>query len=205
MTPTPSLDEISLRLNEALKPSSTSTFSDIDFAQSSSMDQAKPAAVLIPLFIQNDAWHVLFTRRNNNLPEHSGQVAFPGGRVEENDHSSEETALRESYEEIGLCPQQVRILGRLNEFITITNYLVTPIVGAIPWPYDFHLENREVSRIFSIPLKWLADPANHEKRSRKISSNRPPVSVFYFQPYDGEILWGISARLMLRLIEVLDL
>lgn len=194
-----------MRLHTALSLLAAPAFSDINIPSGFFPDPAKPAAVLIPLFVYDNSWQVLFTRRNADLPEHSGQVAFPGGRSETNDHSPEETALRETYEEIGLPPQKVRVLGKLNEFITITNYRVTPIVGVIPWPYDFELESQEVSRVFSIPLKWLADPSNHEERFRTISNELPPIPVFYFHPYDGEILWGISARLVLRFIEVLEL
>ena len=90
--------------------------------------------MLIPFLRIEQAWHLLFTRRNSALPEHSGQVAFPGGRADPDDPDLETTALREAYEEIGLLPADVRILGRLYDFLTITNYLVTPIVGVIPWP-----------------------------------------------------------------------
>ena len=200
----PSAAEISRRLHSAPPPPVRTDYSDINVPKGFFTEPAKPAAVLIPLFAHEGSWQVLFTRRNANLPEHSGQVAFPGGRADETDRSAKETALRETYEEIGLPPQKVRLLGQLNEFTTITNYRITPVVGIIPWPYDFVLEDHEVSRIFSIPLQWLSDPAHHEKRFRTISNDLPPLPVYYFEPYDGEILWGVSAQLMLRFIEVMN-
>ena len=90
------------------------------------------------------------------MPEHSGQVAFPGGRADPEDTDPEQTALREAYEEIGLRPSDVHLLGRLQDYLTITNYQVTPVVGVIPWPYDLHPAEEEVSRVFAIPLDWLA-------------------------------------------------
>jgi 8-oxo-dGTP pyrophosphatase MutT (NUDIX family) len=163
----------------------------------------KPAAVLIPLLREGAAWQILFTRRNDDLPEHSGQVAFPGGRTDAGDTSPEGTALREAWEEIGLQPEDVHILGRLKNYLTITNYLVTPIVGIIPWPYALQLEIREVSRTFTIPLDWLMNPNNHEERLRLLPEPNPPVKVIYFKLYDGELLWGASARLTLALIRAL--
>jgi 8-oxo-dGTP pyrophosphatase MutT (NUDIX family) len=162
-----------------------------------------PAAVLIPLLRVEGQWHVLLTRRNSELAEHSGQVAFPGGRTDPGECSPEATALREAYEEIGLAPVDVRILGRLRTFHTITNYLVTPVVGVIPWPYALRLASEEVSRAFTVPLSWLADPTNHEIQRRELPPPHAPVPVIFFKPYDGEVLWGASARFTLTLLEVL--
>jgi len=165
--------------------------------------QPRPAAVLIPLLRDNDAWQVLYTRRHVNLPEHSGQVAFPGGRSDPGDTSPEVTALREAHEEIGLAPQDVVVLGRLHDFVTITNYQVTPVVGVIPWPYSFHLAEEEVSRIFTIPLKWLAQSANFEERWRSLPAPYEPIPVIYYKEYDGETLWGASARFTLLFLNCL--
>ena len=165
---------------------------------------SRPAAVLIPMLRQNDGWHLLYTRRNSDLPEHSGQVAFPGGRSDPDDASPEDTALREAYEEIGLSPKDVRILGRMHDFLTVTNYLVTPVIGVIPWPYPLMLADHEVSRAFTISLAWLADPANQEIYERLLPEPYTPVPVIYYHEYDGEVLWGASARFTVRLIEVLS-
>lgn len=163
----------------------------------------KAAAVLMPLLKKGDAWHILLTRRNGDLPEHSGQVAFPGGRSDAEDETPEATALREAYEEIGLQPADVRLLGRLNPHLTVTNYLVTPVVGVVPWPYPFQLAEAEVSRVFTIPLDWLVDPSHYEERQRKLPAPFSSIPVIHFLPYDGEVLWGISARLTLRLLAIL--
>jgi 8-oxo-dGTP pyrophosphatase MutT (NUDIX family) len=163
------------------------------------------AAVLVPILKQDHRWHVLFTRRTSSLPEHSGQVAFPGGRTEPDDDSPEVTALREAHEEINLSPSDVQILGRLREIRTISNYCVIPVVGRIPWPYEFKLAREEVSRVFTIPLDWLADLKNHEIKFRELPSPHSPVPVIYFNRFDGELLWGISAEITLNFLESLQL
>jgi len=162
------------------------------------------AAVLIPFLNKANGWHLLFTRRNADLPEHSGQVAFPGGRADPGDASAEQTALREAQEEVGLEPADVRILGRMRDFLTITNCCVTPVVGVAPWPYPFRPACQEVSRVFTIPLAWLANPANHEVQERSLPPPYEPLPVIYFRPYDGEVLWGASARLTLSLLDILN-
>jgi 8-oxo-dGTP pyrophosphatase MutT (NUDIX family) len=167
---------------------------------------ARPAAVLVPFLRANGEWHILFTRRTDTLPEHSGQVAFPGGRADPEDPSLEATALREAYEEIGLLPENVRILGKLEPFITVTNYQVTPVVGSIlNWPCALSLAEVEVQRIFTIPLAWLIDPAHREVRSRALPFPHAALPVIYYQPYDGEVLWGVSAQITLMLLKALDL
>ena len=165
----------------------------------------RPAAVLILFLRKTDGWHLLFTRRTAELQEHSGQVAFPGGRMDALDETPIDTALREAHEEIGLAPADVQIMGLLNNYLTITNYLVTPVVGVMPWPYSLRSSPHEVSRIFTIPLTWLADPRNHEVRQRSIPGLEKTISVVYFQPYEGEILWGASARFTLGLLDALQL
>lgn len=163
------------------------------------------AAVLVPLLRNEDRWEILFTRRTATLPEHSGQVAFPGGRAEADDPSPEVTALRETEEEINLSPADVQVLGRLEELHTISNYCVIPVIGRIPWPYNFRLAREEVSRIFTIPIEWLADPSNHKVQYRDLPPPYPPAPVIYFNHYDSELLWGISAEITLNLLKSLQL
>jgi 8-oxo-dGTP pyrophosphatase MutT (NUDIX family) len=162
------------------------------------------AAVLIPLLWDADEWNLLFIRRTNQQNDrHGGQVAFPGGRCEPTDGSAENAALREAYEEVGLKPEDVQILGKVRDILTISNYRVTPVVANIPWPYYVKAQIDEVSRIFTIPLKWLAAPQNRIIRRRNISTFKIPIPVIYFNDFDGEILWGASARMMMLLLEAL--
>lgn len=163
----------------------------------------RPASVLIPLIWDDQQWHILLTRRTEAVNSHKGQVSFPGGASENGDGSPEATALREAWEEIGLEPRDVKLLGRLPARPTISNFLITPVVGAICWPYNFQLSLLEVSRVFTIPLAWLADPAHWQARPRAMPGGFSE-HVIYFEPYDGELLWGISARIMLDFMSVLE-
>lgn len=164
---------------------------------------ALPAAVLVPLYQQEGQWHVLFTLRTENVDAHRGQVSFPGGRIETGDAGPEQAALREAEEEIGLRPGDVRLLGRLDTLLTVTQFRVEPIVGVIPWPYSLQINSREVALAFGVPLDWLADPANVEERTRLLRPEGPEVPVFYFKPFEGQVIWGATARIVLSLVELI--
>lgn len=168
--------------------------------------EPRPAAVLIPMVKEHDGWHILFIRRTSVAGDiHSGQVAFPGGGLDQSDPSLTATALRETEEELGIRPQDVHILGRLNEFIAISNYRVTPFVGTLPWPYPIIQAEKEVARWFTIPLGWLADPRNRTIERRKLPNGLGEVGVIFFQEYDGETLWGLSARILTEFLDVAGL
>lgn len=161
-----------------------------------------PAAVLMPLFFDRRHWHLLFIRRTEHARDHhSGQVAFPGGRVDAIDVSHEATALREAEEEIGLRPDNVLLLGRLGVYHTVSNFEVTPVVGHIRKAFEPVPDPREVDRVFSIPLAWLADPDNLERRRRQLPGTDTLIDVLYYRPYQGELLWGVTARLVATLID----
>ena len=160
----------------------------------------RSAAVLVPLVCDEGRINLLFTRRTELVQDHKGQVAFPGGSVEPIDTSFEDTATRETFEEIGIPPAEVCILGRLPVFPTITGFLIYPVVGTVPWPYPLQLSCEEVSRAFTIPLIWLADPLNREERQMKFADGRIE-NVVYFNPYDGEKVWGATARITLHFLK----
>jgi len=169
------------------------------------VENLRHAAVLVPLIWDQNQWHLLFTRRTELVHNHKGQVSFPGGAADPVDNTPEETALREAYEEIGLQPDGVRLLGRLVRRPTVTSFLITPVVARITdWPYTFQMSREEVSRVFTIPLSWLADPANREERPRTFP-NGYYESIIYFQSYNNEILWGATARITLDLLLALQL
>ena len=164
---------------------------------------ARPAAVLVPLFNKDGIWHVLYTRRTDSVEDHQGQVSFPGGVIEVNDEGPLEAALRETQEEIGIQSEDVRVLGSLKPMPTVTNFIVVPIVGMIPWPYHFDLNEQEVALVFSVPLDWLANPDNLELKEWKPEGPWPSVPVHFFRPYEGEVIWGATARITVHLLELL--
>ena len=161
----------------------------------------KCAAVLVPLVWESDHWSLLFTRRTDHVESHKGQVSFPGGGCDEGESTPEETALREAQEEVGIDPATVRVLGRLSNLITITSFRVTPVVGVIAWPAVLRIGLREVERVFTIPLDWLADRRNRWEFGLP-GRNRTLVA---YHPYDGELLWGATARITVDFLGTLGL
>ncbi len=165
-----------------------------------------PAAVLLPLFRHDRKWRLLFIRRAvNRADRHSGEVAYPGGRTENADAHPTVTALREAREEIGLEPHRAHILGKLPSLRTSSNYLITPVVAHIPWPIELSPDRQEVARIFSMPLDWLAEAGNHEVQSWRPPGCNTTRQVIVFRDFEGECLWGVSARITLSLLSVLSL
>lgn len=160
----------------------------------------KDAAVLVPLTYVIDEWHLLFTRRTDRVESHKGQVSFPGGASDDGE-TAEQTALREAQEEIGMQTANVRVLGRLSKLITISNYRVSPIVGVIPFPYAFKVEGFEVERVFTIPLAWLANRNNYWEFSLRESER----SLIAYHPFDGELLWGATARMTVNFLKALEI
>lgn len=162
----------------------------------------RPAAVLVPLVRADGGWHLLFTKRTSRVQNHKGQVAFPGGAIEADDPSIESAALRETWEEIGVEPTQVTLLGRLPTLVSVTHYLIYPIVGKVIWPIAFRLSEDEVEKVFTIPLTWLAQP-HHLDRKMKPTLEGTLHEVLYFAPYQGEQVWGITARIVYLLLQAL--
>lgn len=161
----------------------------------------KCAAVLVPLVWQDGEWHLLFTRRTDRVESHKGQVSFPGGACDEGETTPEQTALREAEEEIGLNPDHVKVLGRLNNMVTITYFRVTPVVGVIRWPTVFRVGEHEVARVFTIPLLWLANSLNRWEFERPDTTR----TLIAYHPYDGELLWGATARMTVDFLNILGL
>lgn len=161
----------------------------------------KCAAVLVPLTYYQNEWHLLFTRRTDRVESHKGQVSFPGGACDEGETTPEQTALREAEEEIGMRPEDVIVLGRLSQLITVSNYRVSPIVGVIPFPYAFKVEGFEVERVFTMPVSWLANKSNYWEFSLRESER----SLIAYHPFDGELLWGATARMTVNFLKTLEI
>lgn len=159
------------------------------------------AAVLVPLVDRAEGLTTLFTQRTDHLLTHAGQISFPGGHMEEGDISPQETALRETEEEVGLHRRHVEIIGRLDEYVTRTGFSITPVVGIITPPFDIVPDAHEVDEVFEVPLAFLMDPANHERHSREVSGLQ---REFYAMPYKDYYIWGATAGMLINLYEVLS-
>lgn len=158
----------------------------------------RPAAVLVPIQERSDGDYLVLTQRAEMLNSHSGQVAFPGGKIDLQDRGPLEAALRESQEEIGITPSHVRILGQLDQVTAASNFLVTPFVGLIPSPYEFSLNQNETTAVFSVPVSVLMDP-----RSLWVDTTRYPRwgPIYHFQYQEWDI-WGATARIVKQLLEL---
>jgi len=158
---------------------------------------ARPAAVLVPV-VARAVPTVLLTQRSSDMPDHSGQIAFPGGKIEPDDVTPLDTALREAEEEIGLARTHVRPLGYLLPFLSRTGYLITPVVGLVTPPFDLTINPREVTDAFEVPLAFLMDPRNHQRKSREFNGEQ---RHFYAMPFQDRYIWGITAGIIRNLWE----
>jgi len=162
----------------------------------------KESAVLVPLFIKDDKLQILFTKRSFNVMYHKGQISFPGGARSEADDSPVETALRETWEEIGLHPEKVKILGRLDDVLTLTsNFLIRPYVGLIPHPYEFTINPNEIIEIIEIPVVKLLDKMNFKEECLE---DEEGVMTAYFYKYKGKTVWGATALILKQLLDEIE-
>jgi 8-oxo-dGTP pyrophosphatase MutT (NUDIX family) len=164
----------------------------------------RPAAVLLPLIERGGALNMLLTERTAHLHDHAGQISFPGGRVDAGDRDAVHTALREAEEEIGLPAAAVEVLGTLPEYVTATGYAVTPVVGLVERPFELALDTFEVAEAFEVPLAFLMDPANHERRRIVFEG---AVRTFYAVPWTTAqrryFIWGATAAMLRNFYQLL--
>ncbi|SEF79329.1 8-oxo-dGTP pyrophosphatase MutT, NUDIX family [Thauera chlorobenzoica] len=159
-----------------------------------------PAAVLVPVVAHERDLSVLLTKRTAHLHHHPGQISFPGGRVEENDSSPVDTALRETEEEIGLYSRQVELLCALPDYFTGTGFRITPVVGLVHPPFELKLDAFEVAEAFEVPLSHFLDPANHQRHSM-VHEGR--LRYYHAMPYKGYYIWGATAGILMSLYRTL--
>jgi len=169
-----------------------------DAAKGHADDRTRSAAVLVPIIDREPEATVLLTKRTETLPVHAGQIAFPGGRMEEIDPSPMDTALREANEEVGLERDHVDVLGFLDTYQTITNFRVAPAVAIVSPSFTLRLDEIEVAEAFEVPLRFLMDVENHEIHSLM----REGTERFYYaMPYGRHYIWGATAGILHNLYE----
>jgi 8-oxo-dGTP pyrophosphatase MutT (NUDIX family) len=162
------------------------------------------AAVLVPIVTHPSGLTVLFTQRTAHLKAHSGQVSFPGGRAEPGDGSAEDTALRESEEEIGLARSRVEVLARLPEYFTRTGFRVTPVVGLIQPPLGLAPDPGEVESVFEVPLAFLLDVRNHQRLTREFQGRAVAYYAMTYRSNEEErTIWGATAGMLVNLCRAL--
>jgi 8-oxo-dGTP pyrophosphatase MutT (NUDIX family) len=161
------------------------------------------AAVLIPIYRENGEYYIIFTRRTHQVSTHKGQISFPGGAHDPGDSSMQDTALRECEEEVGIACTAVDILGELDDFATHVSYFViSPYVGLIPWPYEFTLSESETAEIIRVPISALLDKTCMSEGNEIMDEQLVPAC---FYTYNGNVIWGATARILKEFLEVWQL
>ena len=161
----------------------------------------REAAVLMPIFKAESEYHMLLTRRTEDVQTHKGQISFPGGMREEKE-TLLETALRETYEEVGIGNGRVEPLGRFHDYISITEYRVTPFVGFVRSPFETKRQVTEVAEILHVPFRVFLDPNNLRVEWNKHPGREPDV---YFYSHENHEIWGLTARIIKDFFETLNL
>ena len=158
------------------------------------------AAVLLPLYEKDGELYIVFTKRPETMQHHKGQICFPGGKCHDDDESDRDTALREAFEEIGLRPEDVEVLGELDKMCTASsNFLITPFVGVIPCPYEFDPSPDEIDEILEIPLSALLDEDKYYEKMQEFDGI-PYLGSFF--DYRGDVIWGATARILRQFLDL---
>lgn len=157
-----------------------------------------PASVLMPLVVRENQISLLLTQRTAHLHDHAGQISLPGGRVDSDDYDAVATALRETEEEIGLSRRHIEVIGTLPDYFTGTGFQVTPVVGLVYPPFELAADEFEVAEIFEVPLHFLMDGANHQRRSAEFPG-KPGRRTFYAMPFQHYFIWGATAAMLRNL------
>lgn len=162
--------------------------------------QLRPAAVLVPVVDREDGLRILLTRRTDHLAAHAGQISFPGGGVEPEDENEMAAALRETEEEIGLPPERVEVVGRLDTYVTRSGFRIVPFVGMIRPPFTLRPDPYEVAEVFEVPLDIVLDPGNPERHSRTVQGTE---RYFYVFQHEDRFIWGATAGILVNFRQTL--
>ena len=160
----------------------------------------KPSAVLVPIYEMNGDWHIVLTKRSEDVEYHKGQVSFPGGAYDREDDNLETTALREAFEETGIHPEDVEILGMLDDQATLSsNFIITPFVGAIPYPYEFIVNRKEVEELVEASVSSLMAPASYSPQTPDSNGKLHDWGQYHYGRHN---VTGITARILKQLLDL---
>ena len=159
------------------------------------------AAVLVPLFKKGGNCHIIFTKRTDTVRYHKGEISFPGGVYDEGDLELKRTALREAFEEIGLKENDVQIIGVLDDIVTITQFIVTPFVGLLPYPYPFKLSSIEIAELIEVPMAALLDEDCFSEREIIRGTGKEVVHAYQ---YENHVIWGATARILKQFLNLIQ-
>jgi 8-oxo-dGTP pyrophosphatase MutT (NUDIX family) len=160
----------------------------------------RKAAVLIPLFFKDNEAHILFTKRSYHLKHHKGQISFPGGAWEAHDRDLKTTALRETFEEVGIPQKEVELLGGIDELLSPSGFLITPYIGIFNYPLEYKVNNGEIDRIIESPLIHLLNDNHFYTKPLKRSGKTFDV---HFYNYHNDIIWGITGFLLSNFFSII--
>ena len=159
-----------------------------------------PAGVMALVFLKDGEYCVLLQKRSNRVDSHKGEISFPGGKRDPEDRTLLDTALRETHEEMGIDPEHIEVLGALDQTATTTGFCTSPFAGTIPYPYEFSPQEAEVAEVLEVPVSSLMDAANRRDEIHVSNGDFQYAPVF---AYDGHIIFGATARILDRFIELL--
>lgn len=160
----------------------------------------EPAAVLVPILSRGGQCYILLTRRSESLSRHGGQISFPGGRVDRSDENRTATALRETFEEVGIDPEFITVIGQLDTYYTMTGFAITPVVGVVETGYRMEIEPNEVAEVFEIPVSFILDRSNY-KLEKRIESGE--TRIFYAISFGSYYIWGATAAMLVNLADII--
>ena len=161
----------------------------------------RAAAVLFPFYWKNNKPWVLLTQRNKDLKHHSGQVSFPGGAFEVDDKHVRNTALRETFEEVGIPSSEINLLGYLDSLPSISGFEVTPFVGFLSAGFEVVKDDREVHKVFGVPFSFFQNKENRQKQYVKTPMGR---KHYYIYQYEDDVIWGLTAQIIVELVKRIE-
>ena len=161
----------------------------------------KLSAVMLLIYPKNGDYSLLLNKRTHEVEHHKGEISFPGGAKDPEDDTLLDTALRETHEEMGVDPSDVRVLGDLSQVATNTGFVIDPYVGTIPYPYEFRVNSAEIAQVIEAPLKALLDPANRREEARL---EEDVLVKSYSYAYNGHLVYGATARILDQFVHLLQ-